>query len=105
MIMWKVKNPKHYKLKQKMTICMEFDEFKRMVEDLTDGLKTVVCDFEGMFYEDTNKAYDVDEYWNKHIHETIGEYFGINVSTIHTDGCEYAMVWIVYEEQSAKKMK
>ena len=98
MIMWDVKNPKHYELKQKKTICMEFDEFKRMVEELTDGLETVMYNnLDGMFFENTPKAFDMDKYWNQEINKTIGEYFGIEVSTIHTDGCEYPTVWIVYE--------
>ena len=97
MIMWDVQNKKGYKLTQQKAICMEFGEFKQMVEDLTNGLKTVEYEFDGMFYSDTKKAFDSDEFWNQDVNETVGEYFGINVSSVHADDAEYVCDWIVYK--------
>ena len=90
-----MRNVKENQLKK--CIFVGFDEFKSIVESLTDGLKTVKYEF-GIYYDDTEKATESDTYWNEDIKDTLSKYFDVTVTSCHSDDAEYIGVWICYEE-------
>ena len=80
----------------KKCIFMELDEYKDLVNKVTDGLKEVDCEF-GLFYMSTEKADETNTYWNEDIEVTLSKYFDVTVTSIHADDCEeYVGVWICY---------
>ena len=90
-----MKNVKENQLKK--CIFMEFEEFQILIGTITDGLVTVKCDFEGLWYEDTDKAEETDIYWNEDIQETLSKYYDVEITSVHIDDCDYAGVWICYK--------
>lgn len=90
-----MKNVKENQLKK--AIFLEFNEFKKLVLKLTDGLKSV-NDENGIYFEDTTKAELTGIYWNEDIYETLSKHFGVKVTSVHSDSCDYLGVWIVYKE-------
>ena len=89
-----MKNVRENQLKK--CIFMELDEFKNLVNRVTDGLKQVEYELDGIYYEDTEKAEETDIYWNKYMNETLSEYFDVEVTSVHTDDCDVIGVWICY---------
>ena len=81
----------------KKCIFMELDEFTKLVENLTDGLQTVEYE-DGVYLISTNKADETDTYWNEDMTETLSNYFDVEVTSFHSDGCECVGVWICYKE-------
>lgn len=90
-----MKNVKEKQLKK--CIFMSLDEFTRLVEDLTDGLQTVEYE-DGVYLINTTKAEETDTFWKKNITETLSKYFDVEVTSFHSDSCEYVGVWICYKE-------
>ncbi len=89
-----MKNVRESQLKK--CIFMELDDYKELIDKVTDGLKGVECDF-GLCYMFTEKAEKTNTYWNESIEETLSKYFDVTVTSIHTDDCEeYIGVWICY---------
>lgn len=103
-----MKNVRENQLKK--CIFMELDEFISLVERLTDGLQTVEYE-DGVYLISTDKADETDTYWNEGITETLSKYFGVEVTSFHSDNCEYVGVWICYKEmdeeykQKCKELK
>lgn len=92
-----MRNVKENQLKK--CIFMGFDEFKSIVESLTDGLETAKYDEFGIHYKDTEKATESDTYWNENMKNTLSKYFGVTVTSCHRDDdSEYVGVWICYED-------
>lgn len=81
----------------KKCVFMPFEQYQKLVLNLTDGLKCVEHEIDGIFYEDTDKAENSDTYWNEDITETLSKYFDTTVTSVHTDDCDYLGVWICYK--------
>ena len=77
-------------------ICMELEEYKTLILDLTEGYKQVEYTYDGLYYEDTEKAEEEDTSWEGSIEETLSKYFGVTVLSVHADDSEYIGVWICY---------
>jgi len=92
-----MKNAENFTLGR--VIMIPLDEFRELVERLTDGLKTVEYEF-GIYYSDTEKAEKSDVYWNQYITETLSEYFGVEVTSAHADDGEPPLVYVIYREQN-----
>lgn len=91
-----MKNMENYQLKK--CIFMELEEFKDLILNITGGLKRVEYELDGIYYEDTDEAEESETYWNEYITETLSKYFGVTVTSIHADDCEYLGIWICYTE-------
>ena len=86
----------------KKCIFMDLEEFKDLINNVTGGLKRVKYEPDGIYYEDTDEAEEVETYWNEHITETLSKYFDVKVTSIHADDCEYVGVWICYKDENEK---
>lgn len=91
-----MKNVENYSLKK--CIFMLLDSYKELVLELTDGLKCVEYELDGIYYLDTEKAEETDTYWNERINETLSKYFDVTVTSVHSDDCDMIGVWIVYKD-------
>ena len=91
----KVKNVRENQLKK--CIFMEVDVFTKLIEEISDGLSTVEYE-DGVYITHSQKAADMDVWWNEDILETLSKYFDVNVTSFHSDSCEYVGVWICYKE-------
>jgi hypothetical protein len=90
-----MKNVKDSQLKK--CIFMELDGFTNIIEKITDGLLTVEYE-DGVYMTHSQKAADTDTWWNEDILKTLSRYFGVEVTSFHSDSCEYIGVWICYKE-------
>lgn len=81
----------------KKCIMMLFDDFKDLIEELTDGLATANSEYE-IYISETPKAVDSNTYWDKEIIDTLSEYFDVTVTSFHSDNFTPACVWICYKE-------
>lgn len=91
-----MKNVRENQLKK--CIFMELDEFTNLIEKITDGLQTVEYE-DGIYMTSTQKAEDTDTWWNEDILESLSKYFDVEVTSFHSDSCEYVSVWICYKEK------
>lgn len=91
-----MKNVENYQLKK--YILMESDDYKELINKVTDGLKTVEYKYDDIYYEDTEKAEETETYWDEGITETLSKYFDVTVTSVHADDYEYLGVWICYKE-------
>lgn len=91
-----MKNTDKYSLKK--CIFMTLDSFKELVLELTNGLKKVQYELDGIYFEDTDEAEESETYWNEYMTDTLSKYFDVQVTSIHTDDCEVLGVWICYKE-------
>lgn len=90
-----MKNIRENQLKK--CIFMELEDFTSLVEKLTDRLQTVEYE-DGIYLTHTDKAEETDTYWNEDILETFSKYFDVDVTSFHSDNCEYVGVWICYKD-------
>ena len=95
-----MKNVRENQLKK--CIFMELDEYKDLINKVTDGLKEVDCEF-GLFYMSTEKADETNTYWNEDIEVTLSKHFDVTVTNIHADDCDIPAddcddvgVWMCY---------
>lgn len=80
----------------KKCIFLTFEEFKSLVEDITDGLLTVEYECGGIFLPHTEKSEETDSYWNKDITEALSKHFDVEVTSYHADDCDAVGIWICY---------
>ena len=82
-------------------IRLTLDEFTRMVETMTGGLKTVEFETKAMIV-DSDKADVMNTYWEEHILETMSKYINEPVVSFHAEDCSKwknesnIAVWIIY---------
>lgn len=79
----------------KHTIFMTLPGFTKLVEKLTNGLKTVEYEF-SIYITDTEAARDSEIYFNVPIEDALSDYFGVTVTSFHSDGFTPEGVFIVY---------
>ena len=53
---------------------------------------------DGIYLTHTDKAEETDTYWNEDMLETLSKYFDVDVTSFHSDNCEYVGVWICYKD-------
>ena len=73
----------------KKSIFMSLYKFERVVENAIPYVKVSLC-------YDTYSERTVNK---EEIYEELSKYFGVCVTSIHTDSCEDTGVWIVYKDQ------
>lgn len=81
----------------KKCIFLTFEEFKSLVEDITDGLLTV--EYEGcgsIFLPRTKKSEETGIYWDEDIMEAFSRHFDVEVTSYHADDCDTVGIWICY---------
>lgn len=78
-------------------IMVSLEEFTRIVETETDGLKTVEYEF-GPYVVHSNKAEETEVYDQRDINEILSAYFDVEVTSFHSDDCEIPLVYIVYKD-------
>lgn len=77
-------------------IMVSLKEFTRIVENETDGLKTVEYEF-GPYIVHSGKAEETEVYDQRDINEILSAYFDVEVTSFHSDDCETPIVYIVYK--------
>ena len=100
-----MKNISKYQLKK--CIFMSFEEYQKLILDITDGLKEVYYDFDGIWYDDTDKAEETGVYHNEYMTETLSKYFDVKVTSVHADDADCPCIfdtdcrgiWICYKEE------
>lgn len=87
------------KVSFKTSMFMTFDDYRDLISELSDGLKEVAWDTsDGLYYEDSQKAIDTDNYLEElNVEKMLSEYFDTEVTSVHCDDCEFVGVWIVYK--------
>lgn len=80
----------------KKCIFMPLEEFEELINTLTNGLKEVKFEF-SVYITDSDKADEEDIYWKEDIHKTLSNYFDVEVTSFHSDDCDYPCVWICYK--------
>lgn len=66
------------------------DEFRKITDNL--GIQSDLS-WEGIFYsKDDDDINDCDVY------KALSEYFGVKVTSVHCDDCDFIGVWVVYKE-------
>lgn len=76
---------------------MPFFEFQDLISAITNGLRTVDYELDGIRFNHTDKAEEMDEYWNRDLNETISEYFQVSVTSVHADDADPTGIWICYK--------
>ena len=81
------------------TIAMTVDDFAELVDTITEGNQFVVDNEEGVHIELTleDKPFKNDRLTTK-----LSEYFGVQVTSWHSDNFEIPLVYICYEETTEK---
>lgn len=79
-------------------IFLTFDEYKSLIFELTDGLKQVLYEYDGIYYTNTKEANNTQTYWNGDIEDALSKYFDVEVTSVHADDCDcgYLGIWICY---------
>lgn len=77
------------KKKCQMYTLQEFEEF---IEYISDGKVTVSADLEGLTFMEGDDICDLGE-----IHEMIGNFLELEVTSIHIDDADVTGVWVVYK--------
>lgn len=77
-------------------IFMPFSEFQILITKLTDGLREITYELDGISFNNTEKAEETDVYWNQYLNETLSEYFQVPVTSVHADDSDPIGIWIAY---------
>lgn len=92
-----MKNAKESQLKK--CIVLTCEEFADVIHDATNGLMYAKVDEDGEFdLRDSNDAYDKNEYIDDDVYKILSDYYNVEVESIHSDYCEYPMIWICYKD-------
>ena len=91
-----MKNTEEYQLKKCIFIVLE--DFQRLIEELTNGLKEAEYELDGLYFSDSEEAIKTSNYWKEDILVTLSNYFDVTVTSVHADDCGYLGVWICYKE-------
>ena len=79
----------------KKCIFLTVEEFKKILESFK--IESDV-DLEGISYSKNNDGIEDDK-----VYAELSKYFGVEVSSVHCDDCDYMGVWIVYKEAEKTK--
>ena len=86
----------------KKCIFVDAEEFTAIVQAIFDDIEGIKVDytFEGLDIYGDEECVDADE-----LYKRLGEYFDVEITSIHTDDCDYIGVWVVYKELSTVERK
>lgn len=84
-------------------IFMPFTEFQTLIHQITDGLREITYDLDGISFIHTDKADEEDVYWNKDLNETLSEHFHKDVTSVHADDASVLGIWIAYRSDTNQK--
>lgn len=79
-------------MKRKECIMMELDELYPILKELfkdTDGFDVECNPCDGIYFDGVS---------NEEVYTALGDYIGELVSSIHTDHCDYQLVWVVLQD-------
>ena len=85
--------------KKKKCIFYTFEEYKELILALTDGLKEVEYEYDGIRYCPTEKAEKLDTHYEDSIENVLSKYFNVIVTSVHADDSECLGIWICYEDK------
>lgn len=92
-----MKNVCGYKLKK--CIFYTLDEYERLIKNLLgEDVSVTLDDFTELYYESINDEDEGISFYE--IKAALDKHFDVEVTSIHTDGCEETGVWIVYQENT-----
>lgn len=86
-------------------IFMTLDEFQSLIDTLTDGLRYIDYELDGISFYHTDKAEETETYWNQDLNETLSEYFDAPVTSVHADDSEPIGIWICYKQDTKVYVK
>lgn len=52
-------------------IFMPFSEFQTLITKLTDGLREITYELDGISFNNTEKAEETDVYWNQYVNYSV----------------------------------
>lgn len=81
----------------KKCIFKDYNDFKDIIDEITDGL--LICDYnlDGLYITESHKAEENDDYWDGEILDALSKYFDVKVTSFHADDSEHLGVWICIE--------
>ncbi len=86
-------------------IFMPFSEFQTLITKVTDELRKITYELDGISFNNTEKAEDTDVYWNQSLNETLSEYFQVPVTSVHADDSNPIGIWIAYRPKQIITVK
>ena len=82
----------------KTCLFIMIDDFRELLEDAGIPLD-VSIEMDGIAYHS-----ETDEDWtDDKINQTLGEFLGVKITSIHADDCDYPGIWIVYKDKEEGK--
>lgn len=90
------------------TLMFSLDEFNEIVATATEGLIKVEVEDGILYFVNTKKAEETNEWWNEKMLKTLSKYFDADISSVHTDNCECATIFLIcrtktYEDEEYLK--
>lgn len=89
-----MKNVRENQLKK--CIFLTLEEFDETIKEIFGPEASTLYQYEGIFIDSGN---DDVEYDNDEILTRLSDYFDVNVTSFHSDNCEYVGVWVCYKER------
>lgn len=81
----------------KKCIYKEYDDFKAIIEEITNGLLTCDFDSDGLTTIASDEAEDTGKIWDGNILTALSKYFDAEVTSFHADDDEFVGIWICYK--------
>lgn len=78
-------------------IAMPLDDFEELIDEITDGLQKVEYEDGGAYIVHSEKAEETDEYINEDMISILSKHFDVEVTSWHSDNCEYPMIFICHK--------
>lgn len=77
------------------------DEYKRLVASLTKGKVEVEFCCDGIDYcQPDGVEWNDISYDGEGINAMLSDYFGVNVTSVHMDTCDFPGVWVCYSNSN-----
>lgn len=92
-----MKNVRESQLKR--CIFLTLEEFDEIIKEIFGPQATTLYQYEGIFIDSGNDDVECDD---DDILVRLSEYFDVNVTSFHSDNCEYVGVWVCYKDSVTK---
>jgi len=89
-----MKNVRESQLKK--CIFLTLEEFDETIKEIFGPEASTLYQYEGICIDSGN---DDVEYDDDEIYARLSDYFDVNVTSFHSDNCEYVGVWVCYKER------
>ena len=80
----------------KKCIFVNAEEFETIVQAIFDDIKGIKVDYT---FEGLDVYGDEEGVANNDLYERLGEYFDVEITSIHIDDCDCIGVWVVYQDK------